>query len=185
VARAAAEWISRSHGTEARDEVLRALPAEVYRGGGFNSLVWYDLAMLDSFLEAATALVLGGDVVAWRVLGREHFERDLGSLFGTATGRAGDPAQVLKRSVTTWPRLYDFATARIVEPPGNAGTTRALVRFDGFDAASLALRNATIGITEGLVMKSIPAGEIATRVLTGEASFVRDFEFELAWPAPR
>ncbi|HEY2516698.1 MAG TPA: serine/threonine-protein kinase, partial [Polyangiaceae bacterium] len=27
VARAAAEWISRSHGTEARDEVLRALPA--------------------------------------------------------------------------------------------------------------------------------------------------------------
>jgi hypothetical protein len=40
-------------------------------------------------------------------------------------------------------------------------------------------------MTEGLVRKGLGPGEITVRVLAGEASFVRDFEFEVAWPAPR
>jgi len=188
VPRAACRWIERAYGKDAKDEILRALPAEVaqeYRSDGFNSLVWYDLSILDLFLEAATALVLGGDVVTWRSLARENFELDLGPIFRPASARpAEDPTTLLKRSISAWARLYDFATARVIESSGaGAPSTRVLMRFDGFDAASLAVRNTTIGTAEGLVRKGAGTGEIASRVLTGEASFVRDFEFELSWPA--
>ncbi len=187
VPRAASRWIERAYGEAARDEVLRAIPrelAESYRTDGFNALVWYDIDALDTFLEAATALVFGGDATPWRALARENFERDLGPIFRSTVARAGDPISLLKRSVTAWSRLYDFANVRVAEPSSSSDGTmkRASIRFDGFDAASLALRNVTLGTAEGL-LKSAAAHEVTSRVMAGEASFARDFEFELAWPA--
>jgi serine/threonine protein kinase len=189
VPRAVNRWIERAFGAPARDDVLRVIPtelAESYRADGFNALVWYDIEALDTFLEAATALVFGGDVAAWRGLARENFDRDLGPIFRSTVARAGDPVSLLKRSVTAWSRLYDFANVRISEPSSSSGGTmsRASIRFDGFDAASLALRNVTIGTAEGL-LKSAADHDVTSRVMAGEASFARDFEFELAWPAKR
>jgi len=189
VPRAASRWIERAYGATARDEVLRVIPAELadsYRADGFNALVWYDIDALDTFLEAATALVFGGDVAVWRALARENFDRDLGPIFRSTVARAGDPVSLLKRSVTAWARLYDFANVRVSEPSSSSGGTvsRATIRFDGFDAASLALRNVTVGTAEGL-LKSAASHDVTSRVMAGEASFARDFEFELAWPAKR
>ena len=186
VPRAASRWIERAYGAPARDEVLRALPAELaesYRADGFNALVWYDIEALDTFLEAATALVFGGDVAAWRTLAREHFDRDLGPIFRSTT-RAADPETLLKRSVTAWPRLYDFANVRVAEAStsSSGAVKRASVRFEGFDAASLAVRNLTVGTAEGL-LKSAACSDMTSRVMAGEASFAHDFEFELAWRA--
>jgi hypothetical protein len=186
VARAVRRWIDRTCGPEACEDVLRALPgelADLYRGDAFNSLVWYDAAALDAFLEAATVLALGGDATAWRDLARDHFDADFAPIFRTAT-RVTDPLALFKRTAPTWNRLYDFGTVRVAEPPrqtGPATTTRVHLRFEGFDAASLALRNATVGTAEGL-LRAQGVREVSSRVLTGEASFLRDFEFELAWP---
>ena len=186
VPRAASRWIERTYGPEARDEVLRALPgelAEAYRGDGFNALVWYDIEALDTFLEAATALVFGGDVSAWRTLARDQFDRELGPIFRSAS-RAGDPLSLLKRSVTAWPRLYDFANVRVSEGSNATGVApnRATLRFEGFEAASVALRNVTLGTAEGLLKSGGPL-EISSRIVVGETSFARDFELELAWRA--
>jgi hypothetical protein len=192
VPRAARRWIERSYGREACDDVLRAVPpqlADSYRTDAFNALVWYDLEALDTFLEGATALVLGGDATAWRLLARESFEADFGQIFRAAT-RGGDPAALLKRSTATWSRLYDFANVRVGEPSrptglaagANAGPARVTLRFEGFEGASLALRNVTLGAAEGLV-RSSGARDATARVLAGEASFLRDFEIEIAWSA--
>ena len=187
VARAVVRWIERSFSADARDDVLLALPAELaeaYRNDGFNSLVWYDLEALDTFLEAAAALVLGGDAAAWRTLAREHFDRDIGPIFRRHVDRAGDPSALLKRSVSAWSRLYDFATVRVADSTSSGGSLkRVSLLFDGFDAASLALRNVTIGIAEGLLKQSAGSPDVTSRLLAGESSFVRDFEFELTWPA--
>jgi serine/threonine-protein kinase len=186
VPRAARRWIERTFGDELRDEVLRALPpslADMYRADAFNALVGYEVESLDSFLEASTALLLGGDANRWRELAREHFDADFGPIFRSST-RTGDPATLLKRSAPTWTRLYDFATVRVGEATrqtGPQGAMRMVLRFEGFGAASLALRYLTIGIAEGL-LKSAGTRDIAARVLAGEASFLRDFEVELAWP---
>jgi serine/threonine-protein kinase len=187
VPRAASRWIERVYGAPARDEVLRALPPELansYQTDAFNALVWYEVEALDTFLEAATALVFGGDATAWRMLAREQFDRDLGPIFRSTAARAADPESLLKRSVSSWARLYDFANVRVSEPSSsNSGTLkRALVRFDGFDAASLAVRNLTLGTAEGL-LKSSACPDVSARVMAGEASFAREFEFELAWRA--
>jgi hypothetical protein len=186
VARAAHRWIERAFGGARYDELLAALPAELsemYRADAFNALVWYDLEALDTLLEAATAIVLGGDVAAWRVLAREHFERDLGPIFRGTTVRAGDPVSVLKRTVPAWSRLYDFANVRVTEAStsGAGSLKRVSLRFDGFDAASLALRHLTVGTADGLV-RSAGQIELVARVTLGETSFTRDFEVELAWP---
>jgi serine/threonine-protein kinase len=186
VARAANRWIERAFGGARYEELLAALPAELaemYRADAFNALVWYDLEALDTLLEAATAIVLGGDVATWRILAREHFERDLGPIFRGTTVRAGDPVSVLKRTVPAWSRLYDFANVRVTEAStsGAGSLKRVSLRFDGFDAASLALRHVTLGTADGLV-RSAGQTELVARVTLGETSFTRDFEVELAWP---
>jgi hypothetical protein len=186
VARAANRWIERAFGGTRYEELLAALPAELaemYRADAFNALVWYDLEALDTLLEAATAIVLGGDVATWRILAREHFERDLGPIFRGTTVRAGDPVSVLKRTVPAWSRLYDFAHVRVTEAStsGAGSLKRVSLRFDGFDAASLALRHVTVGTADGLV-RSAGQTELIARVTLGETSFTRDFEVELAWP---
>jgi hypothetical protein len=181
--RAASRWIERAYGDAGHKEVLALMPPDIgesYRTDGFNALVWYDLDALDMFMEAATAILLGGEVGVWRELARENFDRDLGSIFRTQ--RVQDPASLLKRSSAGWARLYDFGTVRVVEPSGNMPSSRLLVRVDGFEAASLALRNATIGTTEGM-LRSAGIAEVMMRVMAGEASFARDFEYEVMWEA--
>ncbi len=158
------------------------MPAEIgetYGSDRFNALVWYDLEALDMFLEATTALLCGGDVTAWRELARENFDRDLGSIF-RASQRLSDPVALLKRSIAAWGRLHDFGAVRVVEPSAGPPTLRACVRIEGFEAASLGLRNVTIGTSEGL-LRSAGVQDIGIRVMAGEASFAREFEYEVVW----
>src|SRR5262249_13233073 len=116
--RAVSRWIERSYGEAGHKEVLAVMPTEIgdsYRSDGFNALVWYDLDALDMFMEATTALLLGGEVGVWRELARENFERDLASIFRPSK-TLQDPIALLKRSSAGWSRLYDFGVLRIIEP---------------------------------------------------------------------
>jgi serine/threonine protein kinase len=185
--RAVSRWIERTFGETGYREVLGRMPpdiAESFRTDGFNALVWYDLDTLDMFLEASTALLLGGDVALWRELACTNFERDLGAIFRPSQ-RQNDPVALLKRSSSGWARIYDFGSIRVIEPtapPPAQAPMRALIRIDGFEAASLALRNATMGTSEGM-LRSVGLSDVTARVTTGETSFARDFEYEIAWGA--
>lgn len=184
LARAVTSWVERAYGDAGRREVLDLLPAPVaesFRADGFNALVWYDLDTIDAFVEAASAHLMAGDMRRWRELAREYFDRDLGPIF-RPSARVTDPMSLLKRVPVAWGKIFDFGTAKIGEPQSTArpGTERVLVRIDGFDAASLALRYACVGTTEGM-LRGAPAGEASVRVLAGETSFARDFEYEVTW----
>ncbi len=178
--RAVNRWIERAYGESGRDSVLRQVPraqADLFRSDGFNALVWYDLESLDTFVEAATHTLLRGETTQWRAFARDNFEKDLVSLFRSA--RTGDVPGILKRSPASWSKIFDFGTMRVSDPstPG-----RVNVKVEGFDTASLALRYATIGTMEGLVRGAgFPGATV--RVLAGEASFARDFEYEMSWVA--
>src|SRR5439155_23710587 len=139
---------------------------------------------VDMFLEASAVLLLGGDVALWRELACTNFDRDLGAIFRPSQ-RQSDPVALLKRSSTGWARIYDFGTIRVVEPTASQPLQppmRALIRVDGFEAASLALRNATMGTSEGM-LRSVGLTDVTARIITGETSFARDFEYEITWGA--
>jgi serine/threonine-protein kinase len=176
--RAVSRWIERSYGASSRSEVLQMLStehADAFRADAFNALVWYDVDAVDALLEAATAVLLGGDVGAWRALARENFDRDLGPILKPST-RIMDASALLKRAALGWARIFDFGTMRI----GDVQPTRASIRMESFDGASLAVRYATLGTMEGL-LRSAGAREVVARVTIGETSFARDFEYELSW----
>ena len=147
--------------------------ADTARSDSFNALVWYDLESVDTFVEAATLVAQDGDPGSWRALAKDNFDRDLGPIF-RPSARAADAAALLKRMPTVWSRLFDFGVARTDE----VSPRKALVRISGFEAASLSIRNIMVGTFEGM-LATTPG--LAVRVLTGEASFARDFEIEFAW----
>ncbi len=166
--RAVSLWVARAHGDGKLAAVLDLLPADLAdsaRSNAFNALVWYDLEAVDTLIEAATLVANGGDASAWRALARNNFMRDFGPIFRPA-GRAVDGAASLRRAQSVWTKLFDFGVVSVIETP-----RKCLVRVEGFDAASLALRNIMVGTLEGLA-------ERAGRVVAGEASFARDFEVE-------
>jgi hypothetical protein len=176
--RAVSRWVERAFGADARAEVLRLLPfdhAEAFRGDVFNALVWYDLDPVDLFIEAATATLIGGEIGAWRGLARDNFDRDLGPIL-RPSARIVDLDTLLKRAASGWARVFDAGAMRVVA----MHSERAFVRMDGFDAASLGMRYAVVGTMEGL-LRSAGAAEVSARVLAGETSFAREFEYELSW----
>jgi hypothetical protein len=127
------------------------------------------------FMEAATAVLLGGEVHVWRELARDNFDRDLGTVL-RPSHRTTEPEALLRRSTTGWARIFDFGQMRI----GDANGSRVMVKVDGFEAASLAMRYATIGTMEGL-LRAAGAEPLGGRIMAGETSFARDFEYELSW----
>lgn len=156
--------------------MLASLPpdlADIARTDAFNALVWYDLEMVDTFIEAATHIVQAGDPRSWRPLARDNFERDLGPIFRPGT-RSADAGALLRRLPTVWGRIFDFGAVRA----SDIAPRRMSVRVDGFDAASLAIRNMVLGTFEGM-LAPVPGATI--RMLAGEASFAREFEIECAW----
>jgi len=174
-------WIDRAFGAAARTEMLAALPdgwSEPYRSDGYNALVWYDLEATDGFMEAATTYLLGGEVGRWRELARDNFEQDLGPILRPSRG--GDPLMMLRRAPAGWGRLFDFGAFKVAEPTTNGDLVRAVVRVDGFEAASLAVRYLVVGTMEAMA-KSAGAPHVVGRVLLGESSFARDFEYEVCW----
>lgn len=188
LARAVCSWIERGYGEEDRDAVLTLLPdavAESFRTDTFNALVWYDLDAIDAFVEAASATLMGGEMKTWRELGRENFENDLGPIFRPntrSTNNLVSPVTLLKRLPLAWGKVFDFGNVKVgdPEPATRAERERILIRIDGFDAASLALRYACIGITEGM-LRGAAMSDLNVRVLSGETSFARDFEYEVTW----
>lgn len=176
--RAVHKWVERVHGTDAAARVRSALPAEhaeTYRLDGFNALLWYELEALDTFVDAATVLVLRGDAFAWREMARSHFETELGAVL-RPPGRITDPLQILRRCPAAWARVLDFGAVRVLEPHDR----RAHLRFEHFDATSLALRYILVGATEAL-LRGGGVPEVTVRIVAGETNFSRDFDFELAW----
>jgi hypothetical protein len=160
--------VARAHGDGKLAAVLDLLPADLAdsaRSNAFNALVWYDLEALDTLIEAATVVANGGDASAWRALARNNFMREFGPIF-RPSGRTLDSVTSLRRAQSLWTKLFDFGVVSVIETP-----RKSLVRVEGFDAASLALRNIMVGALEGLA-------ERAGRVVAGEASFARDFEVE-------
>jgi serine/threonine-protein kinase len=178
--RAALAWLERSFGKDATSALLDLLPpshAESFRTDAFNSLVWYDLDALDALLEAAAATLMFGSSVGWHRLAREHFERDLGAIL-RPTARVADPVTLLERSAAGWSRVFDFGTQHV-----RAGAKgRAQLRFEGFDATSLAMRHVVAGTIEGLVASSGAQGA-SVRFSAGETSFARDLGLEVSWRA--
>ena len=174
--RAIFRWVERAYGAAGRDAVLALLPAtlaETYRTDGFNALVWYDLEAADTWLEATTYTLLRREPAGWQRLARENFEKDLAPIF-RPTGQRTDAQTLLRRLPGGWGRVLDFGTPRIGEPKGKVSS----VRIEGFEGASLALRHVILGTIEGLLLASL--SPCALRILAGEASFVRDFEIEIA-----
>lgn len=135
------------------------------------------------FMEAACAALLAGDVAAWRELARDNFERDIGPIL-RPTQRASGADSLLKRAEVGWGRIFDFGTIRVSDATKVGTSTRATVRVDGFDGASLAFRHVHIGTTIGL-LRSAGLGEVGTRWTAGEGSFGRDFEYEVTWASAR
>jgi hypothetical protein len=176
--RAVSGWVVHAYGADAKDRVLDLLPpadADLFRANAFNSIVWYDLEPVDLFLEAASASLMGGDVAAWRALARDNFERDLGPVL-RPSARKADRAARLRRAATGWSRVFDFGTMHIVD----IRPASAFVRVEGFEAASIVIRYATVGTMEGL-LRSGGVHDASARILAGETSFARDFEYELYW----
>jgi uncharacterized protein (TIGR02265 family) len=176
--RAVSRWIERAFGERARADVLQQLPveeADAFRADAFNALVWYELEPFDRFLEAAAAVLMGGDVAHWRLLARDNFERDLGPILRPSP-RVLDARALLDRGAAGWARIVDFGVVKVIDVEASC----ARLRVEGFDGASLALRYATLGTMEGLV-RAGGASDVSARVLAGEASFTRDFEYEIAW----
>src|SRR5260221_11749352 len=106
-----------------------------------------------------------GNAATWRVLARENFEKDLAAILRPST-RPSDVQTALRRAVPGWARIFDFGALRL----GNVSGTRFLVRVEGFEAASLAMRYAMAGTMEALVLGS-GASEPTIRIVTGESSF--------------
>jgi serine/threonine-protein kinase len=174
--RAVKRWIERSYGPEGLERVLSMLRPEVageLRNDGFNALVWYDLEPIDLLMDAATFALLGGETKQWRELARTHFEADLGPIFRSAV--RADATTLMQRLPEKIGRVLDFG---VVKPARSAD--RWTVRFEGFEAASLALRYALLGTIEGM-LRSAGVIEATLKILSGEASFVRELEVELAW----
>jgi len=152
---------------------LPAAIAEPYRTDAFNALVWYDLEATDIWLEATTYALLRREATGWQRLARENFEKDFAPIF-RPTGQRADAQTLLRRLPGGWGRVLDFGNPRIGEPKGGS----IQLRIDGFEGASLALRHVIIGTIEGLLLAAFPPCTL--RVLSGEASFVRDFELEIS-----
>jgi serine/threonine protein kinase len=174
--RALFKWVERTHGATGRDAVLALLPeelADTYRGDGFNALVWYDLEATDTLLEATTFTLLRRDPAGWQRMARENFDKDLAPIF-RPTAQRTDTQTLLRRLPGGWGRVLDFGNPRI----GESKSGGTLVKIDGFEGASLALRHVIMGTIEGLLHASMVPCTL--RVLAGEASFVRDFEIEIA-----
>jgi serine/threonine-protein kinase len=176
--RAVSRWIERAFGASGRADVLKLLPvedADAFRADAFNALLWHELEPFDRFLEAAAAELMGGDVTPWRSLALDNFERDLGPILRPSP-RVLDARALFERGAAGWARILDFGVVKVIEVEDAC----ARVRVEGFDGASLALRYATLGTMEGLV-RAGGASEVSARVLAGEASFTRDFEYEMVW----
>jgi hypothetical protein len=178
--RAALAWLERSFGREATAGVVDMLPsmhADSFRRDAFNSLVWYDLDPLDALLEAAVSSLMFGASIGWQRLARENFERDLASIL-RPNARVAEPVALLERSSASWNRLFDFGTQQVRA----TAKGRAQLRFEGFDAMSLAMRYVVAGTSEGIVASSGVVGT-ALRFSAGETSFARELALEVTWRA--
>ncbi len=178
--RAVFRWLERAYGRDALDAVLDVLPrehADDFRNDAFNSLVWHELEPVDMLMEAATSMILGGDAARWRILARENFANDLGTILRPSS-RLVDAQKLLERSATGWSRIFDFGKVRL----GDANAGRILLAVDGFEAASLPIRWAFVGTTEAL-LESAAIPDATVRIVTGASSFARDLELEIMWRA--
>ena len=172
--RAVKRWIERSYGRDGLEQVLSMLApetAESFRVDAFNALVWHDLDPLDLLMDAATFALLGGETKQWQRLAREHFDAELGPIF-RASAR-GDATTLVQRLPEKIGRVLDFGA---VKPVRNG--ERWTLRFEGFEAASLALRYALLGTIEA-TLRNAGLTEATVKILSGEASFARDLEIEL------
>jgi len=177
MARAICGWIERTFGEGVRADLERILPGEAgetYRAAAFNSIIWYDLEVVDTLIEAAGAVALGGETSVWRDLATENFERDFSVVFRPLQ-RPTDIADVLRRTPAGWARLLDFAEIDVKFYPDLG---RATVRFDRFDPMSVAFREIVIGTTIGLAA-TVTRTEPTARVIAGDYDFARELEFEL------
>jgi len=177
MARAICAWLERAFGESVRADLERILPGEAgatYRADAFNSIIWYDLEVVDTLIEAAGAALLGGDTAIWRDLALENFERDFGVVFRPLQ-RPTEIGEALRRAPAGWSRLLDFVELDVKFYPDLG---RASIRFERFDPMSLAFREIVIGTTLGLAA-SVTRTEPTARVVAGDASFAHDLEFEL------
>ncbi|MEI7894512.1 MAG: protein kinase, partial [Myxococcales bacterium] len=175
-------WVDRSFGRAARDEVLGLLAieyAEQFRLDAFNALAWYDLDPLELYMQSALVAFPERDAMLWRDLAREHFDRDLSPIFRPSP-RMTDPEILLRRAASGWKRVLDFGTHKIDNPIVTASFSRMTMRVEGFDAACASIRYAMVGATEGM-LRSAGAQGVFVRVVAGESSFSRDFEYDAAW----
>lgn len=171
-------WVERSFGQEARAEALAWIPsqhAETFRNDGYNALVWYELEIVDTYIEATTAAILRGDAGRWRELARDNFDRELAPILRPSQ-RIADAPQLLRRTAASWGRIFDFGAFRVGEPSGG----RVALRVEAFEAASLAIRYVTVGCIEAM-LRGAGVLEPQVRVVVGETSFGRDLELDVGW----
>jgi serine/threonine-protein kinase len=178
--RAVFRWLERAYGRDALEPVLAAIPSDVamaFRSDAFNALVWHDLEPLDTFIEAATTILLERDAVRWRRLARENFAHDLATIL-RPSARLVDVVKLCERAATGWARIFDFG--KVVVVPIESG--RSSIQVFGFDAVSLALRYAFVGTMDGLLESGAVPGA-AIRIVVGESNFARDLDLEVTWSA--
>jgi serine/threonine-protein kinase len=175
--RAVKRWIEREYGPAGVERALSMLPPDIahaFRTDAYNALLWHDIEPLDLMMDATTFSLLGGEVKQWRELAREHFDADLGTIFRAAGRR--DTTTLVQRLPEKIGRVLDFGAVKIGKTPeGNP-----MLRFDSFEAASLALRYALLGTVEGM-LRSAAVEDASVKILSGEASFVRELEIEVTW----
>ncbi len=174
--RAVRRWVVRHHGEAADEQILANLTpplAEAFRGDVFNALVWYPIANIDAYMEAAAAVL--GDVTSWRQLARDNFSKELAPIFRPSAS-VTDPQTLIARFPNGWARIFDFGALQAT----GASPHETELRIGGFEAASLALRYVVVGILDGM-LRSAGVTSARVRIVSGEVGFARELELAILW----
>jgi serine/threonine-protein kinase len=163
-------------GAESRDEIVAHMPdawAADFRNDSINALVAYDLEALDAYMEHATALVVR-DPGRWREIGRLAVDGELHNVVRTLLRPSVDVAQVIRRGISTWARLFSFGVWKLgVTPMGKT----SLVISD-FEAVAQPLRLWVVGVVEQTCRRAVRA-DLRVQVTGGEQDFLPEITCEL------
>jgi serine/threonine-protein kinase len=163
-------------GVTARDEVVSRMPdayAAELRNDSINALVAYDLEAVDAYMEHATSTLIH-DPKGWRDLGNRAVDGELYSLVRTLLRPAGDAAGVLRRSISTWARLFSFGTWRV-----NASSTGKVTLIIGeLDAVAQPLRFWIVGVIEQTTRRAV-RGDLRVTVTSGDQDFAPEMVCEI------
>lgn len=174
VLRAIDSYVTRHLGGLRREKALARLSREHSRDLGeglLQAIVFYDLELLASYLDAASAEFPEGSSFC-RAAGVESVGGELAPVLRVAL-RPGEPGAVLRRVAPVCSRLFDFGLWEVT--PG--GPTAATIRVTDFEPAALGLRLWLVGVVEGALRAT--GHEPAVLIGRGDASHAREFVLEI------